>query len=305
MKMPARAARISATETASGTERPSAQGQATTSRATTRSSATAGPRCSHAAPVMTASTSSAWTKRRAARSVVRSRAGFLESASCTMASSAPTRVCAPAASTRTTSRAPRFVAPALHRVALPHGHRGGLAGQHGVVERRAAREDDAVDGDEFARADLDAVAGVERGQRDLDDRRVGAGPRELPRELEERGAAQAVGALEGRPLRAPLELPGAEQGRDEHRERVEPERPAAADDVPRARRERDGKRDRDGQVDVDDAGPEAGERRLEERARRVERGPGRRRPARTSGRTTRRARPSRSTRPRRAPRGGT
>ena len=43
-KMPARAARISATDTASGTASPSAQGHATTSSATTRSSATAGPR---------------------------------------------------------------------------------------------------------------------------------------------------------------------------------------------------------------------------------------------------------------------
>ena len=187
-----------------------------------------------------------------------------------MASSAPTRVSSPAASTRTTSRAPRFVAPALTASPSRTGIGGGLAGQDGVVERRAAGEDDAIDGDEFAGADLDPVAGGERGQRDLDDGRVGAGPGELPGELEEGGAAQAVGALEGRPLGAPLDLPGAEEGRDEHGERVEPDRPAAADGVPRARRERDGERDRDGQVDVDDPGPETGERRLEERTRREE-----------------------------------
>ena len=44
-KIPERAARMSATDIASGIESPSAQGQATTRRATTRSSATAGPRC--------------------------------------------------------------------------------------------------------------------------------------------------------------------------------------------------------------------------------------------------------------------
>ena len=84
----------------------------------------------------------------------------------------------------------------------------------------------------------------------------GPSPVEPAGELEERDAAQAVGALERRALRAALHLPGAEQRRDEHRERVEPDRAAAADDVPGARREGDGERDRDGQVDVDDAGPE-------------------------------------------------
>ncbi len=44
--------------------------------------------------------------------MVASSAGFCASASWTIASSAPTRVASPAASTRTTSRAPRFVAPA-------------------------------------------------------------------------------------------------------------------------------------------------------------------------------------------------
>ena len=160
-------------------------------------------------------------------------AGLRESASCTMASSAPTRVSTPVASTRTISRAPRFVAPAFTASPSRTAIGSGLARQHRVVERRAAREHDAIDGDQFAGADLHPVARRQRGQRHLDDGRVGAGPGELPRELEEGRAAQAVGALEGRPLGASLDLPGAEQGRDEHRERVEPDRPAAADDVPR------------------------------------------------------------------------
>ena len=62
-----------------------------------------------------------------------------DSASCTMASSAPTRVWAPAASTRTTRRAPRFVAPAFTASPSATASGAGLAGQHGVVERRAAR----------------------------------------------------------------------------------------------------------------------------------------------------------------------
>ncbi len=45
------------------------------------------------------------------------------------------------------------------------------------------------------------------------------------------------------------------------------------------------KRDRDGQVDVDDAGPQAGERRLEERPRREEEHRDADDEARTSGRS--------------------
>ena len=116
----------------------------------------------------------------------------------------------------------------VDRVALAHRQRHGLAGEHGVVERRPAREHDAVDRHQFAGADLDAVARHERRQRHFDHGRVGAVAVEPPRELEERDAAQAVGALERRPLGAALQLPGAEQGRDQHRQRVEPERAAAA-----------------------------------------------------------------------------
>ena len=65
------------------------------------------------------------------------------------------------------------------------------------------------------------------------------------------------------------------------------------------------KRDRDGQVDVDDPGPEAGERRLEERARREEEHRDRDDEGEPAEEASRRARPSRSTRRRRAPRGGT
>ena len=147
------------------------------------------------------------------------------------------------------------MAPALTTSPSRTGSGTGLAGQDGVVERRAAREDDAVDGDELAGADLDAVAGGEGGERDLDGRGVGTVPLEPPGELEERDAAQAVGTLEGRPLGAPLDLPGAEEGRDEHRERVEPERAASAHGVPRARGEGDGEGDGDGEVDVDDPRP--------------------------------------------------
>ena len=185
-----------------------------------------------------------------------------------MASSAPTRVWAPAALTRTIEPRPEVRGAGIDRVALPHGNRGGFAGQHGVVERRAAGQDDAIDGNQFAGADLDPVAGRERGERHLDNRRVGARPGELAGEFEEGGAAQAVGAFERRPLGAALDLPGAEQRRDEHRERIEPDRSAAADDVPGAGREGDGERDRDGKVDVHEPGPKAGERRLEERTRR-------------------------------------
>ena len=51
-----------------------------------------------------------------------------------------------------------------------------------------------------------------------------------PRRLSARSRASA--------LRAALQLPGAQQGGDQHGQRVEPDRPAADDDVPRARRRR-------------------------------------------------------------------
>ena len=109
-------------------------------------------------------------------SVVRRSAGFRESASWTMASSAPTRVCVAGGVGAHDQPGAEVRGAGVHGVALPHRQRGGLAGQHGVVERRPAGEDDAIDGDELAGADLDPVAGRERGQRDLDHGGVGAWP---------------------------------------------------------------------------------------------------------------------------------
>ena len=161
-KIPDRAARISATDTASGTDRPSAQGQATTRRATTRSSATSGPRCSQAAPVTTARTRRAWTKRRARRSVVRSSAGRLREG---LLDEGEERADAGllAGGVDPHDEAGTEVRGAgVDGVALAHRDRLGLAGEDGVVERRAAREDDAVHRHELAGAHLDAVARGER-----------------------------------------------------------------------------------------------------------------------------------------------
>ena len=158
-KMPARAARISATDMASGTDRPSAHGHDTTSSATTRSSATSGPRAQprqpgdggqpRAAPARSAAPARRWSA---------SSAGLRDSASCTSASSAPTRVLL-AGGVHAHDQARAEVGGAgVHRVALAHRQGHGLAREHGVVERRPADEHDAVDRHQFAGAHLDAVA---------------------------------------------------------------------------------------------------------------------------------------------------
>ena len=152
----------------------------------------------------------------------------------------------------------------VHGLAGGDRHRHGLAGEHGVVERGAAGQDDAVDGHDLAAPDLDQVAGRQRGQRHLDGRGVGLLAIEPSRELEERHAAQAVGPFERGALRAPLQLSGAEQGRHEHGQRVEPEVTVARHDVPGRGGRRDGDGGRDWQVDVHDTGAQAGEGGLEE-----------------------------------------
>ncbi len=158
----------------------------------------------------------------------------------------------------------------IHAVAVAHRERRRFPGEHRVVERRASREHDAVHRDEFAAADLHDIAGHERRERHFDHRGLGALTVHPARELEEGDAAQAVGAFEGGPLRAALELTGAEERRHEHRERVEPERSAAGHRIPGAGGRGDGEGDRNRQVDVDDAGAQAGDGRLEERLRREE-----------------------------------
>ena len=159
---PRRARPASARPTsASGTDRPSAQGQATTRRATTRSSATSGPRWSHAAPVTTARTRRAWTKRRARRSVVRRRAGLRDEGLLDDGEERADAGLVAGGVDADDEAGPEVRGAGVDGVPLPHGERRGLAGQDGVVEGRAPREDDAVHRDELAGADLDAVAGRE------------------------------------------------------------------------------------------------------------------------------------------------
>ena len=79
-------------------------------------------------------------------------------------------------------------------------HRDGLAGQHALVERRAAFDDEAVDRDLGAGADAQAIAGADLGERHVGLAAVGgdaAGGR--GREVEER-ADRRPGALAGTEL---------------------------------------------------------------------------------------------------------
>ena len=157
----------------------------------------------------------------------------------------------------------------VHGLARRDRHRHGLAGEHGVVERGSAAQDDAVDRHDLAAAHLDQVAGREGGQRHFDRDGLGADPLEPAGELEERDAAQAVGPFEGGALGAALQLPRAEQGGDQHGQRVEPQVAVAGHHVPGRRARGDGDGGGDRQVDVHDAGAQPGHRRLEERPRRV------------------------------------
>ena len=192
-----------------------------------------------------------------------------------------------------------------HRVAL--GHRAGdrLAGQDRVVERGAAGQDDAVDRHQLARAHLHAVARGEAVDVDLDGGRVEALAGQAAGELHEGHPAQAVGALEGRPLGAALHLPRAEQRRHQHGERVEPDGPAPAHRVPGGGGEGDAERQGDREVHVHDARAQSGPGGLEERPGREEHHGQRDARARPSGSTSRRGRPCPSTRRRRGRRAGT
>ena len=205
-----------------------------------------------------------------ARSVVRSSAGLRESASCTIASSAPTRVCVARGVDADDEARPEVRRAGVHRVAFAHGQR--------ARPRRSARRCRATSGPTSTTPSTGTSSPERTSTRSPGASAVsgtsttgasGPAPVELPGELEERDAAQAVGALEGGALRAPLDLPRAEQRRDEHRQRVEPERPAAAHRVPRARGEGDGTgRSPPGRSMCTIAGAKAGDRRPEERPRR-------------------------------------